>query len=101
MQPTSRGVQISQTAWLTYDVLSPGVSFANGATPITEPAMLTPFATGGAASAFSLSSDAGDFVANNSLGVLLLYPMNTLGNRAQVIPVQVSNILFQNGFESP
>ncbi len=94
-----RGVQISQTAWLTYDVLNPGVSFANGAVAITEPAMLTPFATSGTASAFLVNSDAADFAANNSLGVLMLYPMNTLGNRAQVIPVQVSDVLFQNGFE--
>jgi len=95
-----RGVQISQTPWLTYDVLNPGVSFANGATAIAEPSMLTPFTTTGTANAFSVNTDAGDFAANNSLGVLMLYPMNTLGNRAQVIPVQVPEAVFANGFES-
>jgi subtilisin family serine protease len=96
-----RGVQISQTAWLTYDVLNPGVSFANGAAAIAEPSVLTPFTTAGTASAFSINSDAGDFAANNSQGVLMLYPMNTLGNRAQVIPVQLPDAVFANGFESP
>ena len=94
-----RGVQISQTAWLTYDVLNPGVSFANGATAITEPAMLTPFTTTGTANAFAINSDEADFTANNSRGVLMLYPMNTLGNRAHVIPVQVPDAVFANGFE--
>ena len=96
-----RGVQISQTPWLAYDVLNPGVTFANGAVAITEPSMLTPFTTTGTANAFAINSDEADFAANNSLGVLMLYPMNTLGNRAQVIPVRVLDAVFANGFESP
>ena len=80
-------------------VLNPGVSFANGAVPITEPAVLTPFATNGTANAFSITSDLSDFGANNSRGVLMLYPMNTLGNRSQVIPVQLPENIFANGFE--
>ncbi len=94
-----RGVPVSQTAWLTYDVLNPGVTFANGAVPVTEPAVLTPFATNGTASAFSITSDIGDFGANNSRGVLMLYPMNALGNRSQVIPAQLPENIFANGFE--
>lgn len=90
-----RGVQVSQTPWLTYDVARPGVVF----TGTDEPSLVTPVNAQGQLQPVQFSSNADNLQANNSRGALFLYPMNAPGERAQALPILASDGVFADGFE--
>ncbi len=73
----------SSTGWLTFDATHPGLSFGgvdfDGA-PVHQPLYLD--APG---ESIPIQYDVPAFVANGSLGVLLLHHHNTTGNRAQAL----------------
>lgn len=90
-----RGLPISQTPWVNYNLAAPGV---------TVPGQLEPSLFGPAVGAqnidFAVSTNASNLAANGSTGVLMLYPMNAHGERAQVIST-LGDSIFSDGFESP
>lgn len=94
-----RGIVVSQTPWLTYDVLQPGVRLSVGQQPVLEPSLSVPFDAAGVSQPVTLQTNATAFAANNSQGILMLYPMNAAGNRAQVVPVALADGVFADGFE--
>jgi hypothetical protein len=90
-----RGVQVSQTPWLTYDVARPGVVF----TGTDEPSLVTPVDAQGQLQSVQFSSNADNLQVNGSRGALFLYPMNAPGERAQALPIVSSDGVFADGFE--
>ncbi len=90
-----RGVQISSTPWLTYDVARPGLVFTN----TDEPSLVTPVNDQGQLQSLQVTSNAGNLGVNGSLGMLMLYPMNAPGARAQTVPIALQDGLFADGFE--
>ena len=71
--------QIDQTAWLTYDVASPGLAFPGLAgTPMFRDLNNTDI---------PVTFNAAAYAANGSLGALLLHHFNEQGNRAEVLRV--------------
>jgi len=91
-----RGLTVSESPWLTYDVARPGIVF----TATDEPSLTTPVTTGGALQSIEYTPQAANLAVNNTRGVLVIYPMNANGSRAQAIPLLVDNV-FANGFETP
>jgi subtilisin family serine protease len=89
-----RGVTISESPWLTYDVARPGIVFDN----TDEPSMVVPVDGGGTLQSLQFTSNGENLSTNQSRGLLMLYPMNADADRAQAIPLQSAN-LFSNGFE--
>lgn len=90
-----RGGEVSLTPWLTYDVARPGVVVTN----LDEPTLLTPVDTGGTMQSFQISSNAENLTVNATQGLLMLYPMNAPGTRAQTIPLAAGDNMFRDGFE--
>lgn len=90
-----RGAAISQTSWLTYDVAAAGVFFPG----VAEPSMFPAVTAAGDPVSVSITTDATNLVANRTQGILMLYPMNATGDRAEVIPLQLPDDIFSNGFE--
>lgn len=92
-----RGVQISQTPWLSYDVARPGIVF----TGTDEPSLVTPVNAQGQLQSFEFSSNVENLTLNNSAGLLMLYPMNAPNARAQILPIVRQEGVFADGFEAP
>jgi subtilisin family serine protease len=92
-----RGVQISQTPWLSYDVARPGIVVSG----TDEPSLVTPVNTQGQLQSFEFSSNLENLTLNGSAGLLMLYPMNAPNARAQTFPITRPEGVFANGFEAP
>lgn len=92
-----RGVQISQTPWLSYDVARPGIVFSG----TDEPSLVTPVNAQGQLQSVEFTSNAENLSRNASRGLLMLYPMNLPNARAQALPLVLQEGVFANGFESP
>lgn len=90
-----RGVAISSTPWLSYDVAAPGVSFPG----VQEPSMFPSVDGQGQATTISVQTNAANIGANGTQGILMLYPMNARGDRAEVVPLVLPDAIFGNGFE--
>lgn len=90
-----RGVQVSQTPWLSYDAARPGIVF--GATD--EPSMVPAVDAGGQLQSVQITSNADNLTANASRGLLMLFPMNAPGTRAQALPIVPGDNVFADGFE--
>lgn len=90
-----RGVAISQTPWLTYDVARPGIVFSS----TDEPSLSVPVNDQGQLQSVEITSNSDNLVTNASRGLLMLYPMNAHGSRAQAVPLLAQDGIFDDGFE--
>ena len=90
-----RGVAVSATPWLSYDVAAPGVSFPG----VQEPSMFPSVDGQGQPVVVNLQTSASNISANGTQGILMLYPMNARGDRAEVVPLRLPEGIFANGFE--
>jgi len=91
-----RGVQVSQTPWLDYNVTTPGISFPG----INEPAWTTPISTGQALGSLNVLTNEAGMQANVTRGLLMIYPMNAAGDRTQVNVAGFRSVgIMKDGFE--
>lgn len=90
-----RGVPISLTPWLTYDVARPGIVFSN----TDEPSLVTPVDTLGQLQSLQFTSNSVNLAVNASRGLLMLCPMNAPGARALALPIAIPDSVFADGFE--
>ncbi|MGQ0801825.1 MAG: S8 family serine peptidase [Pseudomarimonas sp.] len=93
---THRGVQVSQTPWLDYNVTTPGISFPG----LSEPSWSTPFTSAQALSNLTVLTNETGMQANATRGLLMIFPMNAAGDRTQVDTAGFRSIgIMKNGFE--
>lgn len=77
---------VTRSPWLSYDVSRPGID-------ASSPTGLEPFvASGQDGTRLPLATSVANFRNNASLGVLVFYPHNAPGERAQAIPVLAPNV---------
>jgi hypothetical protein len=72
----------SESPWLTYDVANPGIDASSG-TGMNEPFVLN----GQPGQTMPVTYSPTNVQANSSLGMLVVYPHNATGERAQVVPL--------------
>jgi hypothetical protein len=72
----------SESPWITYDVANPGLDATSG-TSMVEPFVLN--AQPGQTVPVALNRN--NATTNSSLGLLMVYPHNATGERAQVVPL--------------
>jgi len=90
-----RGLQISQTPWLSYDVARPGIVFQN----TDEPSLVTPVNASGALQNLPFTSFVSNLRDSAARGLLMIYPTNAEGARAQSIGITIPEKLFSDGLE--
>lgn len=88
-----RGLPISQTPWINYNLAAPAVSLPG----TLEPSLFGP-QVGAEGFQLNVATDAAAAQASGSQGVLMLYPMNAHGQRAEILPF-LGDAIFSNGFE--
>jgi hypothetical protein len=74
----------SESPWLTYDVANPGIDSSSPTTTL-EPFMFN----GQPATNVGVAVNQTNIINNGSLGMLMVYPHNAMGQRTQVIPAQL------------